>query len=76
MNANNLNNVNDYLKEKISNLETKRRNKNIRDLYRGINEFKTLVKDENGDLHADSQNILNNGRITILSATECTWTWR
>jgi hypothetical protein len=37
-----------------------------RDLYRGINEFKkgylprsSLVKDENGDLLADSHNILN-----------------
>jgi hypothetical protein len=41
------------------------KNKNIRDLYRGINEFKrgyqprsNFVKDENGDLLADSQNIL------------------
>jgi hypothetical protein len=41
-------------------------NKNIRDLYRGINEFKrryqpinNLVKDENDDLLADSHNILN-----------------
>jgi hypothetical protein len=41
-------------------------NKNIRDLYRGINEFNkgyqprnNLVKDENGDLLADSHNILN-----------------
>jgi hypothetical protein len=42
------------------------KNKNIRDLYRGINEFKRgyqprnkLVKDENSDLLADSHNILN-----------------
>jgi hypothetical protein len=42
------------------------KNKNIRHLYRGINEFKrgyqprsNLVKDENGDLFADSHNILN-----------------
>jgi hypothetical protein len=40
--------------------------KNIRDLYRGINEFKrvyqprrNLIKDENGDLFADSNCILN-----------------
>jgi hypothetical protein len=40
-------------------------NKKIRDLYRGINEFKrgyqprnNLVKDENGNL-ADSYNIIN-----------------
>jgi hypothetical protein len=42
------------------------KNKNIRDLCREINEFKrghqprsNLVKDENGDLLADSNNILN-----------------
>jgi hypothetical protein len=42
-----------------------RKDKNIRDLYRGISEFKkgyqpisNLVKKENGDL-ADSHNILN-----------------
>jgi hypothetical protein len=41
-------------------------NKNIRDLYRGINTFKRgyqpskkLVMDENGDLFPDSHNILN-----------------
>jgi hypothetical protein len=40
--------------------------KNIRDLYRGIYEFKRgyqprndLVKDENGDLLAESLNILS-----------------
>jgi hypothetical protein len=45
---------------------TNSKNKNIRDLYRGINKFKkgyqprsNLVKDENGDLLADSHNILN-----------------
>jgi hypothetical protein len=42
------------------------KNKNIRDLYRGINEFKRgyqprsiFVKDEDGDLLADSNTILN-----------------
>jgi hypothetical protein len=42
------------------------KNKNIRDLHRGINEFKrgyqpqsNLVKDENSDLLADSDNIYN-----------------
>jgi hypothetical protein len=45
------------------------KNKNIRDLYRGINGLKRgyqprnkLVKDENGDLLADSHNILNRWR--------------
>jgi hypothetical protein len=77
-NGNNLNNVRceasrhfrnkkrEYLKDKINELATDSKNKNIRDLYRGINEFKrgyqprnNLVKDENGDLRPDSHNILN-----------------
>jgi hypothetical protein len=54
------------LKDKIDELATNSKNKNIRDLYRGINYFKkgyqprsNLVKNENGDLLADSRNILN-----------------
>jgi hypothetical protein len=54
------------LNDKINELATNSKNKNIRDLYRGINEFKrgyqprnNLVKDENGVLLADSHNILN-----------------
>jgi hypothetical protein len=45
------------LTDKINELESNSKNKNIRDLYRGINEFKkgyqtrtNLVKDEKGDL--------------------------
>jgi hypothetical protein len=56
----------EYLKDKINELATNGKNKNIRDLYRGINQFNrgyqlrnNLVKDENGDLLADSHNILN-----------------
>jgi hypothetical protein len=55
-----------YLKDKIDELATNSKNKNIRDLYRGINDFKrcqplrsNLVKDENGDLLSDPNNILN-----------------
>jgi hypothetical protein len=47
-------------------LATNNKNKNIRHLYRGINEStkgyqprNNLVKDENGDLLTDSHNILN-----------------
>jgi hypothetical protein len=48
----------EYLKEKIDELAMSDKNKNIRDQYRGINEFNrrgyqhriNLVKDENGDL--------------------------
>jgi hypothetical protein len=45
----------EYLKHKINDLAASSKNKNIRDLYRGINEFKkgyqprsNLVKDTNG----------------------------
>jgi hypothetical protein len=53
------------LKGKINELETNNKNKNIRDLYRGISEFKkgyqpriNIIKDENGNL-ADPQIVLN-----------------
>jgi hypothetical protein len=56
----------EYLNNKTNELATNSKNKNIRDLYRGIKEFKRchelgnkLVKDEKGDLLADSHNILN-----------------
>ncbi|PNF41609.1 hypothetical protein B7P43_G10463 [Cryptotermes secundus] len=78
LNGDNLNNIiretsrhfrnkkREYLKDKIDDLAMNSKNKNIRDLYRGINDFKrgyqpssNLVMDENGDLLADSHNILN-----------------
>jgi hypothetical protein len=56
----------EYLKYKINELATNSKNKNIRDLYRGIDEYKrgyrprsNLVKDENDDLISDSLNNLN-----------------
>jgi hypothetical protein len=55
-----------YLKDKINEPATNSKNKNIRDLYKAINGFKrsyqpknNLVKDENGDLLADSHSMLN-----------------
>jgi hypothetical protein len=65
----------EYLKDKVKELATNCKNKNNGDLYRGINEFKTdyqprnnLVKDDNGDLLAESHNILNKcKKITFLS---------
>ena len=54
-----------YLRAKIEELETNSKIKNIRDLYRGISDFKNgyqprcnIVKDEKGDLVADSYSIL------------------
>jgi hypothetical protein len=56
----------EYLKGNINELAMNSKNKNIRGLYRGINEFKrgyqprsNLVKDEIGDLLADSNTTLN-----------------
>jgi hypothetical protein len=49
-----------YLKARINELETNCKNKNIRELYRGITEFKKgyqlrtdIAKDGKGDLVAD-----------------------
>jgi hypothetical protein len=56
----------EYLKDKINEVASNSKNKDIRDLYRGVNEFKkgyqprsNLLKDENGDRLADFHNILN-----------------
>jgi hypothetical protein len=50
----------EYLKDKINELETDNKNKNIRHLYRGIIEFKrgyqpriNIIKDENRNLLTD-----------------------
>ena len=54
-----------YLKAKIEELENNSKIKYIRDLYRGINDFKKgyqprtdIVKNEKGDLVADSHSVL------------------
>ena len=50
---------------KIEELETNSKINNVRDLYRGINDFKkgyqprtTIVKDKKGDMVADSHSIM------------------
>jgi hypothetical protein len=54
-----------YLKAKIEELETNSKINNVRDLYRGINDFRKgykprtiIVKDEKGDVVADSHSIM------------------
>jgi hypothetical protein len=56
----------EYLKDKFNELESNTKNKNIRDLYRSINEFKkgyrprtNLVEGEKFDLLADPHKIVN-----------------
>ena len=53
------------MKAKFEELETNSKTKNIRDLHRGMNDFKkgyqprnNILKDEKGDLFADSHSIL------------------
>jgi len=53
------------MKAKFEKLETNSKIKNIRDLYRGVNDFKkgyqprtNVLKDERGALFADSHSIL------------------
>ena len=56
----------DYLKGKLSEIETNSKNENIRDLYKGIKDFKkgyqarvNVIKNENEQSLADSSSILN-----------------
>jgi hypothetical protein len=70
-------NKKDISNKKINELAMKSENKNIRDLYRGINEFKrcyqlrnNLVNGENGDLLANSLKILNSWKH-YFSVIDC-----
>jgi hypothetical protein len=61
-----MNKKREYLKDKINELESNRKNNNIRKFYRGINEFNkgyqprsNLAKNERGALLADHNKILN-----------------
>jgi len=58
-----------YLKAKIEELETNSKIKNIRDLYRGINDCKkgyqsrnNIVKNEKGNFVADCNSVLDRWR--------------
>jgi hypothetical protein len=70
----------EYVKDKTNELESNSKNKNIRELYRGINEFMNgyhtrtnLVKDKRSDLLADPHKILKKVEESLLSALGCTW---
>jgi phosphoribosylformylglycinamidine (FGAM) synthase PurS component len=60
----------EYLKDKIKDPETNTMNKNIRDLYTDVNEFKkgskliiNVIRSENGNLIADFRNKLMDENI-------------
>ena len=67
------------LKAKIDELEANSKIKNIRDLCRGISDFKgyqprtNIVKNKKGDLFIDSHNTLARWKKPFLSAVRCTW---
>jgi hypothetical protein len=68
----------EHLKNKIDELATNSKYKNIRYLYRGINEFRkgyqrrnNLKKYENGNLLADSHNILNRWKNYFFQLLNC-----
>jgi hypothetical protein len=73
----------EYLKDEINEMEFNSKNKNIRDLYKGITEYKkgyqpktNLVKDERGDLLADPYKILtrwNNYFCQLLNVQGGRW---
>jgi len=65
---------------KIEELETNSKIQNIKDLYRGINDFKkgnqprcNKVKDEKGDLVADSHSIVASWRELSHPAIQLAW---
>jgi hypothetical protein len=62
----------EYLRHKINEFESNSKKRSIRDLYRGIKEFKNgyqtrtkVVKDERGDILEEPHKI--GGRITSVS---------
>ena len=69
-----------YLKAKIEEIETNSNINNVRDLYRGINDFKKgyqprtiIVKDEKGDVVADPPQYYGEVEELFLPAIEFTW---
>jgi hypothetical protein len=75
----------EYLRDRTNELGLSSKNKNIRDLCRGMNEFKkgyqsrtNLVKDERGDLLADLHKIFSRWRnyfcqlwVVVLGRPKC-----
>jgi hypothetical protein len=69
-----------YLKAKIEELETNSKINNVRDLYRGINDFRNgyqprtiIVKDEKGDVGCRLPKYYGEVEEIFLPAIECTW---
>jgi hypothetical protein len=70
----------EYLKGKINELETNNKNKNIRHSYIGINELKkgyqprvNIIKNENGNLLAVPQSVLNRWKNFFNQVLHVRW---
>jgi hypothetical protein len=68
------------MEDKISELGTNNKNENIRDLYRGINEFKkgyqpriNIIKDEGANLHAHPHSVLNSSKNLFNQELNVHW---
>ena len=58
---------------KVNKLEENSKNKNIREMYKGINEFKEgyqsrayVIKKQDGIILADTTSILSNGTSSVV----------
>jgi hypothetical protein len=72
----------EYLKDESNEPESNSKNKNIRDLYRGINEFKkgyqprtNSVNNKMSDLLADPRKILNRWKNYLSSVERTRGRW-
>jgi hypothetical protein len=63
--------VREYLKDKIKKLATNSNSRGINEFKKGCQPRNNLVKEKNGDLLADSCNILNGWKIILFSVIEC-----
>jgi hypothetical protein len=68
------------LKDRIKELESNKKNKKIREIYKGINTFRkgyhlrtNLVRDERGELLADPHKILNTWKNYLRQLLNVNW---
>jgi len=75
-----MNKEEEYLNAKVDELENNSKIKNIRELYRSINDFKkgyqprtNTLKDKKPNLVTDCHSIVGKVEELFSSAIECTW---
>jgi len=75
-----MNKEEEYLNAKVDELENNSKIKNIRELYRSINDFKkgyqprtNILKDDKPNLVTDCHSIVDKVEELFSSPIECTW---